>query len=136
MQDNFQSGPCRFGHNSSTNITVHVDNYTTLTNYIAKTLEGGLGLYLGLPITQQLCWNITATLTQFLQNLVGAGLLSSPDGSVPYSVECDNNNNPPNQTNLGIVQADVQAKYPSINEKFLVNLAGGSTITVTHFSTQ
>lgn len=122
---------CRFGHNSSTNITVHLDNYPTLTDYIASTLEAGLGYYLGLPISQQLFQNITATLTQYMQVLTGQGLLVSPDGTTPYSVLCNISNNPPEQTNLGIVQAAVQAKYPSINEKFLVNLQGGNTITVT-----
>jgi phage tail sheath protein FI len=121
----------RFGHNSSTNITLHLDNYTTLTNYVAKTLEGGLGYYIGTPISQQLFGNITATLTQFLQNLTGAGLLVTPDGSIPYGVQCNISNNPPSQTNLGIVQANVQAVFPSILEKFLVNLQGGNTVTVT-----
>jgi hypothetical protein len=125
----------RFGHNSSTNITVHLDNYTTLTNYVAKTLEGGLGFYIGQVISQQLFGNITATLTQFLQNLTGAGMLVSPDGSVPYGVQCNLANNPPSQTQLGIVQANVQAVFPSILEKFLVNLQGGNTVVVTRVTT-
>lgn len=125
----------RFGHNSSTNITIHLDNYTTLTNFVAKTLEGGLGFYIGRPITRRLFGDITATLTQFLQNLTGAGMLVTPDGSIPYGVVCNISNNPPSQTNLGIVQADVQAVFPSILEKFLVNLQGGNTVTVTRVTT-
>lgn len=122
---------CRFGHNTSTNITVHLDSYTTLTNYVSKTLEAGLGFYLGRTISNQLFNDITATLNNFLSRLAGNGLLLSPDGRQPYFVLCSTVNNPPNQTTLGIVTADVQAQYPSINEKFIVNLQGGNTVSVT-----
>lgn len=121
---------CRSGHTSSTNLTLELDNYPTLTNYIAKTLAAGMGFYIGQEITPQLFQNITATLTQFCQNLTGAGLLSSPDGSLPYAVQCNAANNPDSQTKIGIVTASVQAEYPSINQTFIVNLQGGSTITV------
>lgn len=124
----------RFGHNSSTNLTVYLDNYTTLTNYVAKTLEAGLGFYVGRPITPRIFADITATLTQFLQNLTGSGLLVSPNGSTPYGVQCNVSNNPPSQTNLGIVQANVQAVFPSILEKFVVNLQGGNTVSVTRLT--
>lgn len=122
---------CRSGHNSSSDISRHMDSYPTLTNYIAKTLAAGMGLYIGREITKGLFDDISATLNQFMANLAGAGLLASTDGSIPYNVQCNNNNNPSSQTKLGIVTATVQALYPSINETFIVNLQGGSTITVT-----
>jgi hypothetical protein len=121
---------CRSGHNSSTNITIQLDSYATLTNYIAKTLEAGMGFYIGQEITPTLFQNITATLTQFMQNLTGSGFLASPDGSTPYAVQCNKANNPDSLTKIGVVTAAVQAEYPSINQTFIVNLQGGSTITV------
>lgn len=121
---------CRSGHTSSTNLTLQLDSYPTLTNYIAKTLASGMGFYIGREITPQLFQNVTGTLTQFMQNLTGAGFLASPDGSTPYAVQCNLQNNPSSQTKIGIVRADVQAEYPSINQTFIVNLQGGSTITI------
>lgn len=126
---------CRSGHDSSSNDAVRMDNYPTLTNYIGKTLARGMGYYLGREITPTLFSDITATLNQFLANLAGAGLLASTDGSTPYSVQCNLQNNPTSLTKLGIVTATVQALYPSINEVFIVNMQGGSTITVTQQKT-
>ena len=121
---------CRSGHNSSTNITIQLDSYATLTDYIAKTLEAGMGFYIGEEITPTLFQEVTATLTQFMQNLTGAGFLASPDGSTPYAVQCNLANNPDSLTKIGVVTASVQAEYPAINQTFIVNLQGGSTITV------
>ena len=121
---------CRSGHTSSTNITLQLDNYPTLTNYIAKTLAAGMGFYIGQVITKDLFLNISATLSQFMQNLTGAGLLSAPDGSQPFAVQCNLANNPSSLTKIGVVTATVQAEYPSINQTFIVNLQGGSTVTV------
>ena len=47
-----------------------------------------------------------------------------------FSVICDASNNPESRTGLGYVQADVKVRYQGINEKFLVNLEGGSTVSV------
>jgi phage tail sheath protein FI len=127
----FNIWTCRSGHTSSTNLTLQLDNYPTLTNYIAKTLASGMGFYIGEVITPQLFFNVTATLSQFMQNLTGAGLLATTDGTTPYAVQCNVQNNPPSQTKIGIVTATVQAVYPSINSTFIVNLQGGSTVTVT-----
>lgn len=122
---------CRHGHNTSSDGTRHLDSYPTLTNFIAKTLASGMGLYIGQAITQQLFHDVAATLTFFMQTLKGAGLLVDPTGAEPFAVQCNTANNPPNQINNGVVTADVQAKYPSINEKFIVNLQGGNTVQVT-----
>lgn len=121
---------CRSGHTSSTNLTLQLDNYPLLTNYIAKTLAAGMGFYIGQEITPLLFQQVTGTLTQFMQNLTGAGFLATTDGSTPYAVQCNVQNNPSSQTKIGIVRADVQAQYPSVNQTFIINLQGGSTITI------
>ncbi len=121
----------RAGHNSSTNPAINSDNYTRLTNYISASLAAGMGVYVGQVINSTLFQNIRATLLAFLQNMLGQGLLGSLDGSTPFSVVCDTTNNPLSRTSIGYVQADCQVQYQGINEKFIVNLQGGTTVQVT-----
>jgi len=120
----------RGGHNASTNAAVNGDNYTRLTNYIAATLAAGMGQYVGQVISADLFRRIRATQMAFLQNMLSQGLLGSTDGSLPFSVICDNSNNPSARTGLGYVQSDAQVQYQAINEKFIVNMEGGQTVQV------
>lgn len=121
---------CRLGHNSSSNAAINGDNYTRMTNYIAATAQAGMGKYVGQVINSSLFQNITATLSSFFGNMLSQGQLGSLDGSLPYSVICNASNNPLARTSLGYVQADVQVQYQGINEKFLVNIQGGTTVIV------
>ncbi|GAB0115320.1 phage tail protein [Acidisoma sp. C75] len=121
----------RCGHNSSSNAAEHGDNYTRMTNYIAATLNAGMGLYVGQVINTSLFQNIRATLLSYLQSMLQQGLLGSTGAGTPFAVVCDLSNNPAARTALGYVQADVQVQYQGINEFFLVNLEGGQTVQVT-----
>ena len=121
----------RCGHNSSSNSVINGDSYTRMTNFIAETLAAGMGGYVGNVINSTLLSNIRATLLGYLSNLVQQNVLGSVDGSLPYAVVCDASNNPQTRTALGYVQADVQVRYQGINEKFIVNLQGGQSVTVT-----
>lgn len=122
----------RGGINSSLSADVNGDNYTRMTNYIAATLNAGMGTYIGRLITGSLFSSIKATLTGFLNGLLQQGMLGDPTQTpVPFSVKCDTTNNPQNRTALGYVQADTQVQYAGINKFFLVNLQGGQTVTVT-----
>jgi hypothetical protein len=120
----------RCGHNSSSNAVIGGDSYTRMTNFIAETLASGMGGYVGSVINSTLLSNIRATLLGYLSNLVQQGILGTVDGSAPYAVMCDGSNNPQTRTALGYVQADVQVRYQGINEKFIVNLQGGQSVTV------
>ncbi|MGI4941028.1 MAG: phage tail protein, partial [Janthinobacterium lividum] len=120
----------RCGHNSSSNAATNGDNYTRLTNFIAATLASGMGQYVGQLINAGLFRRIRATQLSFLQNLLGQGILGSTDGSTPFAVICDVSNNPQSRTGLGYVQSDAQVQYQGINEKFIVNMEGGQTVTV------
>jgi hypothetical protein len=124
----------RGGHNASSNAAINGDNYTRLTNYIARTLSAGMGAYVGQLVNTTLFQNIRATLLTFLNGLLGQGLLGSTDGSLPFAVVCDTTNNPPGRTRLGYVQADCQVQYQAINEKFIVNVQGGQTVQVSRQS--
>lgn len=121
----------RGGFNTSLSQDVNGDNYTRMTNYIAATLNGGMGVYVGQLINSDLFQNIRATLLSFLGNMLNQGLLGSTNGTLPYSVLCDITNNPASRTGLGYVQADVGIRYQGINKKFIVNLEGGQTVIIT-----
>lgn len=118
------------GHNSSSNAAIKGDNYVRMTNYIAATLNAGMGKFVGQLVNLSLFQRIRSTLMSFYANLLQQGLLGSTDGSLPYGVICDVSNNPPIRTGLGYVQADCQVRYQAINEEFIVNLEGGQTVTV------
>lgn len=121
----------RFGHNSSTDASRFGDNYTRMTFYIASTLQAFMGQFIGATITSDLFRKIRSSGLQFLGDLLGQGMLGTLDGTLPYNVICDLTNNPPSRTGIGYVQADVQVRYLGINEKFLVQLEGGTTVVVT-----
>ena len=120
----------RGGFNTSSNIATNGDNYTRLTNYIANTLASGMGAYVGQIVNSTLFQNIRSTLLAFLNGLLSQGMLGSTNGEVPFTVVCNDTNNPPSRTALGYVQADVQVQYQAINEKFIVNVQGGQTVQV------
>lgn len=122
---------CRLGHNTSSSAAVSGDNYTRLTNYIAETLATGMGVYIGEVINDGLFGDVRATLLGFLKTMLDAGMLGLYGGAIPYTVVCDTSNNSQARTALGYLQADVAVRYQGIVEKFIVNLQGGTTVTVT-----
>jgi len=121
----------RGGHNASSNAAINGDNYTRLTNYIAATLAAAMGQFVGMTIDADLFDDIRSAELGFLQNMLDQGMLGSTDGSIPFSVVCDTSNNPPSRTGLGYVQSNAQVQYMAINEKFIVNIEGGTTVQVT-----
>ena len=110
------------------------DNYTRMTNYLAATLNAGMGQFVGDPITTDLLSEIAGAITSFLQNLVSQGFLSpivsSSNTSPPYSVVCDASNNPQSAISRGYVTCNAQVTYESINRFFIVNMQGGQTVSV------
>lgn len=131
----------RVGHNSSSNAAINGDNYTRLTNFIATSLNVGMGYFCGLPINIDLAQGVYSTLSNFFLTLVGQRILGQDvdDNGLPFGVICGlgkGTNNPPERTKLGYFQADCSVQYQAINEKFIVNLQGGQTVTVTRQTTQ
>ena len=120
----------RFGHNSSSNAVTNGDNYTRMTNYIAYTLNGGMGLFIGKLQSVTVRRQAAATISAFLEALAGQNMIGSADGTQPYSVQIDNSNNPQNRVALGYMQADVKVRYLSVIEKFLINVEGGQSVTI------
>lgn len=120
----------RAGHNSSSNPAISGDNYTRMTNYLAATLNNGMGQYVGRLININLFQQVRSTILSFLSGMLTQGMLGTADGNLPFGVICDLSNNPQSRTALGYLQADVQVQYQAINEKFIVNLEGGQTVVV------
>lgn len=121
----------RIGHNTSSNPLTNGDNYTRMTNFIAATLNGGMGKFVGLPQSLNLQQEASGTLGTFLDTLQGQAMIGNSAGTLAYSVEIDAANNPQARVNLGYMQADVKVQYLSIVEKFLVNLEGGTSVQIT-----
>ncbi|WP_336762040.1 phage tail protein [Asaia sp. VD9] len=124
----------RAGHNTSLNSAIQSDAYTRLTNYLARALEGTMGQYVGSVINDTLFGNIRASILGFLSNLLSQGILGVTGGVLPYAVLCDSSNNPIERIATGYVQADVQVRYQGINEKFIINLQGGASVSVSTVS--
>jgi hypothetical protein len=114
----------RFGHNTSSNSVVHGDNYTRMTNYIASTLNAGMGIYIGKLISPTEMNQAKATLDAFFSNMAQQGMIQD------WRVVLDASNNPPSRTALGYQQADVKVRYLAINEFFLINVEGGQSVVM------
>ena len=120
----------RFGHNSSSNAVTNGDNYTRMTNYLAYTLNAGMGLFIGQLQSKTVRRSAAATISNFLEGLNNQGMIGNAQGSTPYSVQIDDSNNIPSRVALGYMQADVKVTYLSVIEKFLVNLEGGQSVVI------
>lgn len=118
----------RFGHNSSSSAVIHGDNYTRMTNYVASTLDAGMGIFVGKlqssKPTDKTRREAGATISAFLQAMVDQGMIDD------YSVVCDLSNNPLNRQALGYMQADVKVRYLSVVEYFIINLEGGQSVQI------
>ncbi len=121
----------RGGINCSLNAAENGDNYTRLTNYIAATLDSGMGIFIGQKITTTMDQEARATISGFLSTLQQQGLLGSPTDPPPYTVVGGlgpNTPNPQSRTSLGYYQINVAVTYSPINRFFIVNLQGGQTV--------
>jgi hypothetical protein len=126
----------RFGHNSSSNAVTNGDNYTRMTNYIAYTLNAGMGKYIGQLQSAAVRRNAAATVSAFLDGLWNQNMIGNANGTIPYSVQIDSANNIPSRVALGYMQADVKVQYLSVIEKFLINVEGGQSVQINRTSTQ
>lgn len=126
----------RAGHNSSSNPVVNGDNYTRMTNYIASTLNAGMGQYVGLLQNTDNRREAKATLEAFFAAMEGQGMIGDVNGGPAFSVVLDASNNPSNRVALGYMQADCKVKYLSIIEKFIINMEGGTSVKIDRVSTQ
>lgn len=121
---------CRIGHNASTNPTVNGDNYTRLTNFIAATLDKGLGAYIGRLQSSTVRSQAASTLSMFLGAMADAGQIGNAAGTEPFTVVLDDSNNSSSRVALGYMTADITVQYLSVIEKFIVNVEGGQSVEI------
>lgn len=121
---------CRNGRNTSSNPAVRGDNYTRMTNFIAYTIAGGIGLYVGQLQTKETRRRAKTTLDTFFSNLQQQELIGNVAGYDAFEVKLDDSNNPFSRVSLGYMQADVRVTYLSVIEFFIVNVEGGQTVFI------
>lgn len=119
----------RFGRNSSSNSVIHGDNYTRMTNFIATTLNAGMGKYVGTLQSPTQQRRAKATLDAYFANLALKGMIAD------FVVQLDKNNNPPNRVALGYEQADIKVQYLSIVEYLVLNMEGGQSVSINRLPT-
>lgn len=126
----------RIGHNTSTNQVINGDNYTRMTNYIAYTLNAGMGLFVGLLQTTTERREAKNTLESFLAAMEQQGMIGAVNGGPAFQVVLDASNNPMSRVALGYQQADIKVIYLSVVEKFIINVEGGTSVQIARASTQ
>jgi hypothetical protein len=122
----------RLGVNTCLNPVTNGDNHTRLTNYIAYTLNRGMGMYIGKlqsPTTRQ---QALGTLNAFLGGMWQQGMIGDVNNptKAPFSCQCDARNNPPSRVALGYMQGDVKVKYLSVITQLLVNVDAGVSVEI------
>jgi hypothetical protein len=118
------------GRNASSSAVIHGDNYTRLTNFIAKTINAWMGQVVGLlqnPTTRRQAFTL---LDQFFYTLWQQGIIGNADGTQPYSIVLNDSNNPPARVALGYLQANVQVQYQSVIEYMLTEIEGGQSVQI------
>ncbi|HHA2250070.1 TPA: phage tail protein [Enterobacter ludwigii] len=122
----------RIGCNSSSNPMINGDNYTALTNYIAYTLDKGMGIYIGRLQSPAQRSQARSTVSSFLANMQLEGMIGDVNNPTKdaFTVKLDKSNNPASRVALGWEQIDVRVTYLSIITKLLVNVEGGQSVNV------
>lgn len=121
---------CRLGKNTSSNAVIDGDNYTRMTNYIAATLNAGMGIFVGKLQSPAVRREAMSTVDAFFSAMEQQGLIGSADGSQPFSIQLDDNNNPQDRVALGYMQIDCKVRYLSVIEHLLVNVEGGQSVEI------
>lgn len=123
----------RTGHNTSSNPATRGDNYTRMTNYLASTLNKGMGIYIGKLQSRQpnddTRRRAKVTLDTFLASMQQQAQIDE------FDVTLDLSNNPVGRIATGYMQADVKVVYLSIVEFFVINLEGGQTVQISRRGT-
>lgn len=122
----------RIGCNTSSNPMINGDNYTSLTNYIAYTLDKGMGIYIGRLQSPAQRSQARSTVSSFLANMQLEGQIGDVNNPTKdaFSVKLDSANNPKERVALGYEQIDVRVTYLSIITKLLINVEGGQSVNV------
>ena len=113
------------GINGSSNAVTMGDEYTTLTNYLSKSVNSQIGIFVGQLQTPDEQRHAKDFIEDWLESLVGLGMIEA------FSVQLNASNNPQNSVELGFQIANVSIQYFGTVRYFIVNLVGGSSVQTT-----
>lgn len=122
----------RFGNSSSSDPTINGENYTMMTNFLAKSVGAWAGSNIGQLQTPTQRRQAKSTLDNFFVSLWTASpqQIGNAQGTIPWQVILDDTVNPAAQVTLGYEVAVVKVQYLSVIKFFIVNLQGGQTVTI------
>lgn len=122
----------RIGHNSSSNVAIHGDNYTRMTNFIAYTLNSALGIFVGRLQSKRpddaYRRELKSTVDTWFDTLIQQVMIDD------FQSQCDLNNNLAARIALGYSQIDIKVVYLSVVEYLIANLQGGQTVSIQRVS--
>jgi hypothetical protein len=113
----------QFGVNSSSNPLINSDSYTRVTNFIALTLNTGMGIFAGQLDDPTVQTDALATIDEFLDTLATNGIIGNAAGTTPYSVSIGAPVNP--GAALATLSINVQVDYLGVIAFLVINLQGG-----------
>jgi hypothetical protein len=101
------------------------DEYTCLTNYLAKSLNSQIGIFVGKLQTPDEQREARDFIENWLQTLADLEMVQG------FNVQLNASNNPQATTSLGFQIANVSVQYFGLVRYFIVNLVGGSSVKTT-----
>jgi hypothetical protein len=126
----------RTGRNSSSDNGTHNDSYSSMTNYIARTIDAGMGRFIGRLQSRRpddpLRRDVRATLDGFFWTMADMKPTPMIDD---FLVVCDRTNNSDTTIGNGYVYARIQVVFMSVVEFFVATIEGGQTVVIEKQST-
>ena len=117
------------GRNTSSNTAGNGDEYTRMTFFIARSLQGPTtGQFIGqlqsTKANDPLRQNAKFVLDSFFQGLVDLNMIDA------FATQCDLTNNPPAMQAKGYLFAFCKIRYLNVVRYFVIQLAGGGNVQV------
>jgi uncharacterized protein len=113
----------QFGVNASSNPLINSDSYTRVTNFLALTLNTGMGQFAGQLDDPTVQATSLAVIDEFLDTLATEGVIGNKAGTTPYSVSIGPAVNPGSA--LATLAINIQADYLGVIAFLVINLQGG-----------
>lgn len=113
----------QFGVNSSSNPLINSDSYTRVTNFVALTLNTGMGQFAGQLDDPTVQASAMGVIDQFLDTLEDEDIIGNAAGTTPYSVALGQATNP--GAALATLAINVQVDYLGVIAFLVINLQGG-----------
>jgi hypothetical protein len=127
------------GRNASSNTAANGDEYTRMTNFLIRASQTkAAGSFVGqlqsIQPNDQTRSNAKALFDGFSAQLAssqfGLGLNGQGMIDIPWLVQCDLTNNPPNLQALGYLFLYWQVRYLNVIRYFVIKFQGGGNVTV------